>query len=107
MKTLMTLRSGFSVEVCENNNHIHVRNYDVMAFAEVPQEKAAIVVLLHTDRNIGSFGMLRANKYSSCEWALHISDEEAMQLHALLPNVAFEDERVGAAESLADNGGAA
>lgn len=107
MKTLMTLSSGFNIQVNDSTNRIYVSNYDVMAFGEVPPEKAIIAVLLHENSEIGSFGMLYANKHSRCEWSLHISVEEAVQLHKLLPNVAFEDERVSAAESLADIGGAA
>lgn len=93
MKTLMTLSSGFNIQVNDSNNRIYVSNYDVMAFGEVPPEKAIIAVLLHENPEIGSFGMLYANKHSRCEWSLHISVEEAVQLHKLLPNVAFEDER--------------
>ena len=107
MKTLMTLSSGFRVQVNDNNDHIYVSNYDVMAFGDAPADQAIIAILLHEDPNIGSFSMLHANKYNRCEWSLHMSVEEAVQLHKLLPNVAFEDERVSSAESLADVGGAA
>ena len=107
MKTLMTLSSGFEIQESETNKFIHVSNYEVMAFGDVPEEKATIQVLYKRNPKDGCFGTLIANRPSTCEWRLIISETEAMQLHALLPNVAFEDERVSSAESLADNGGAA
>ena len=106
MKTLMTLSSGFEIQESETNKFIHVSNYEVMAFGFTPEEKATIQVLYRKNPKDGCFGQLIANRATPCEWRVHMSEAEAMQLHALLPNVAFEDERVGAAESLADVGGA-
>lgn len=107
MKTLMTLSSGFEIQESEIHKFIHVSNYEVMAFGFVAGKKATIKVFYKKNPKDGCFGMLTADGDCASEWRVHMSVEEAMQLHALLPDVEFDDERERAAESLADIGGAA
>lgn len=99
MKTLMTLNSGFEIQKDEVNKVIHFNNFNSKAFGRVQEEKARIDILYRENKQDGCFGVLRANDNEICEWYLHLSSEEAVLLHGLLPQVEFSDERIETLET--------
>lgn len=92
MKTLMNLSTGLKIGNDEINKVIHFENFEVMVFGREFEEKAEIAVLYKENKDDGCFGVLQSG-YGTGDWSLHLSIDEAMQLHALLPNVKFRDER--------------
>lgn len=94
MKTLMKLSSGTAIENDEIHKVIHFNNFDVMAFGSVEEADAAIRISYSESQDYDAFGVLHGWGSGIKEWRLHLSVDEAIQLHCLLPDVKFEDDRI-------------
>jgi len=105
MKTLITLKSGVEIRCFEDAKKIYADLHGTMMFANAAAEEARIAILIGNESE-ESFGCLFGDAKQT-SWSVHMTTDEAMKLHELLPNVEFKDERVRAAESLVDVGGAA
>ncbi len=88
-KTLITLKSGVVIRCFEDAKNIYAELHGTMMFANAAAEEARIAVLVDDDKE--SFGVLFGDSEHT-SWSIHMTTDEAMQLHELLPHVAFKDE---------------
>lgn len=89
-KKLITLKSGVVIRCFENEKNIYAELHGTMMFANAAAEEARIAVLID-DGSEESFGVLFGDS-GHASWSVHMTTDEAMQLHELLPHVAFKDE---------------